>query len=216
MGKPSSKKRGRLPLLAGVALAAIVAAAAIYFLGPFGKESAHLTLLTTPSGASVSLDGEEIGPTPIVEHLLPEGSGGSLEVSLEGYETLSHQLTGEGSQQLELRLEPLAVQEPDQPATPDEPEQDSEPEPDRVLLTIGSRPAGATVSAGDEVIGTTPLQHGVERSDEEMELTFRKPGFRPTRRTVGLSEDGSVDAVLRRVVRRQEPEEDPLDIKLGR
>jgi hypothetical protein len=89
---------------------------------------------SAPSGATVSLDGEVIGETPLVFQPLSEGRH-RIELSLEGYDTVSrlvHAPLKEELPVLQMHLSPG-------------------------VLRVTSTPSGAAVVHGGQVLGNTPL-----------------------------------------------------------
>jgi hypothetical protein len=65
-----------------------------------------------------------------------------------------------------------------------------------VALKLTSQPSGATVLLGDTVLGKTPLEHRLAKSQSEVTFLFKLAGHRPERRTVTPSADAEVKATL--------------------
>ncbi len=114
------------------------------------------------------------------------------------------------------RVQP--AEHPEPPAPPQTfPVMELEAAPTSIPLT--SRPEGATVTAGGQVLGKTPLQ--VERaSDAPMELVLTLAGHEPHRLTLGPSEpipeQGLTVELKRRPPNRPKEERPALGIKTGR
>ena len=76
-----------------------------------------------------------------------------------------------------------------------------------LTIAIDSRPQGATVRRGDELLGTTPLRFELPRKDRSLELTLSRPGFRSylSRLSIDAQDPRELirlDIELRRVHRR--------------
>ena len=99
---------------------------------PRGK----LSLASNPTGASVFLNGVDIGTTPILELELEVGEYG-LEVSAEGYENWTLDIIIEANRTTEARADLIEIESG---------------------LSVTSIPSGASVYLGDDYLGTTPLE----------------------------------------------------------
>jgi hypothetical protein len=89
---------------------------------------------------------------------------------------------------------PLVVEPPK--VTPTLPTQPVKPPPAKVEVRfdVASEPAGATVSLGDAVLGTTPFSFSRERVGDaplELELSFALDGYQP-KAVVAHGKDGTV------------------------
>lgn len=122
--------RHRLTLLA-TAIGGLVLCAGL----PAAAQSSDVQIRSTPSGATVSIDGRTAGVTPLA---LPAFAPGKhlVTASLKGYRDLHKTLITEPDQQtvLDLALEPLCG-----------------------LLLLHSTPAGAEVEVNDVHRGITPV-----------------------------------------------------------
>jgi hypothetical protein len=110
---------------------------------------------SAPSGASVSLDGEVIGETPLVFLPLSEGRH-RIELSLDGYETISrlvHAPLKEELPVLQMHLSPG-------------------------VLRVTSTPSGAAVVHGGQVLGNTPLITN-ELPEGRSEIRLLNYGYEP-------------------------------------
>lgn len=94
----------------------------------------RLQISSTPSGATVSVDGEEVGTTPMEVVALMEGPR-KVRVTLEGYEpaeeTVDLKPDADATVELTLEEEPeeVVVAEPVEPPPEPEPEPDTGPSP---------------------------------------------------------------------------------------
>ncbi|MGB5443116.1 MAG: PEGA domain-containing protein, partial [Gammaproteobacteria bacterium] len=136
---------------------------------------ARVRIDSMPAGASVALDGEVLGVTPLDTELL-QGER-SLVLTLEKYKQLSLPLQVQAG--TELLLDTFVLQ----------------PADGRLLL--GSEPAGASVSVDGVFKGTTPLTLALA-ADVEHTLRLTKPGYQRFDRQLQLAaeEEQSLDARL--------------------
>ncbi len=126
------------------------------------KAMPYVTIKSSPAGASVTVDGKAVGSTP-VEQLIEKAV--SVKLTKEGYLPKTVTLNGSDlSPMISLEAKPVA------PPTP--------------TVTIGSTPAGASVSIDGKVVGTTPVEQAVKAP---ITVTVSKEGYLP--QTVTL--DGS-------------------------
>ena len=120
----------------------------------WGRDWSSLTVQTVPSGASVWIDGQFQGRTPLgIPYLLPGGR--QLLVQDPGFESVTRT----------IELSPYAEQVERFTLVPRP----------REVLTLDSNPAGATVYKGSEWLGTTPLS--VEKPEELSRLLLRREGY---------------------------------------
>lgn len=113
-----------------------------------------LSVSSQPSGASISVDGAEIGTTPISEVEVPAGTW-TLKATLALYKSIE--------QEIELQGRGIALEL----ALPFE--------PNFANIRLTSAPSGAEVLVDREPRGVTPLEIDLESG--ERELTFRKAGW---------------------------------------
>src|SRR5262249_31137540 len=132
---------------------------------------AELTIATRPPGATVSIDGEAAGATPLTTHVT--AGAHAVTVTKERYTTATQNVDAPGNLQLDLRR-PTAV------------------------LRVNSTPPGGDVIIGGERRGKTPLEvklPGFERYDVRIALA----GAKPWRKWVYLAHaNNAVTAILRR------------------
>jgi formylglycine-generating enzyme required for sulfatase activity len=125
---------------------------------------AEVQVVSQPQGASVSLDGESVGVTPLDMEIL-QGSH-TLVLSLEKYKPVTVQqdvLAGSNIQLDDFILEPA----------------DGE-------LQLSSDPAGATISVAGVFYGSTPATLALS-SGEEHRVRLSKPGYQVADRKVQLA-----------------------------
>jgi len=124
---------------------------------------ADVQIISQPEGASVSLDGESMGVTPLDMEIM-QGSH-TLVLSLEKYQpvTVQQDITAGSRVQLDdFILVPA----------------DGE-------LQLSSKPAGATISVGGVFYGSTPATLALP-SGEEHRIRLSKPGYQISDRKVQL------------------------------
>lgn len=129
---------------------------------PAAAAIGSLLVRSTPSGASVSVDGAGKGVTPLALRDLPAGTR-TITITHPGYiaETRKVQITdARPSRSLEVRLSadaPTPAPRPSTPATLGKPATPSKPAATTGTLVVESRPTGASVSVNGRDRGTTPL-----------------------------------------------------------
>lgn len=124
---------------------------------------ADVRVTTEPAGATVYVDGDRRGETPLRTEIM-QGIR-VLELALSRHKTLTlNQQVNAGEQ---LALEGIQLTPADG------------------TLSITSEPAGATVSIGGEFLGRTPLDLPVP-SGQELTLSLIKAGYVPFTKTVTL------------------------------
>ncbi len=120
----------------------------------WGRDWSSLSVQTVPPGASVWIDEEFQGRSPlIIPYLLPGKK--QLRVHSEGYQTLSRTIELAAYEQL---MQQIALT----------------PQP-RQTFTLNSDPPGATVYRGSEWLGTTPLS--IEEPEELGRFLLRREGY---------------------------------------
>jgi formylglycine-generating enzyme required for sulfatase activity len=115
---------------------------------------ATVTMSSQPEGATVKIDGETVGQTPVTTQVL-EGER-SVEISLAGFKPQRRTLQIEAEATLELPSVRL--------------------QPEDGVLVLSSEPAGATVSVDDEYRGQTPLEITVAPG-RRYEVGLSKSGY---------------------------------------
>jgi hypothetical protein len=165
-------------------------------------EAATLSITTRPAGARVSIDGAQVGRTPVEKVSLVSGKRVAVTMELEGYKPVRQDVLGQGALNLDVPLEKIETAPP--PAA-------------EVVLKLTSDPPGATVSLGETVLGTTPLEHRMPRSESEATFVFKLAGHRQEKRSVALTADAEVAARLSKPgTTLKPPPPNDLGIKTGR
>lgn len=137
---------------------------------------AFVTVSTSPPGAVVSLDGVELGPTPLPGPIAREPGPCTVEARLEGHEPAAETLplrAGERST-VSLVLAPIADAGADAPPA----------------LVVESRTAGASASVDGAAPAPVPLRLALEPGEHEVALSA--PGHASQTRRVTLPASGEV------------------------
>lgn len=141
---PSQQKTPqRTGLLVAVVVVSLLACLVILLLARGG---APVRIISEPSGASIFIDGNNVGVTPEEQRL---ASDAAVELRLGGYETAE---LGPDDAVDGLLGGPLQWAEP---------------------VLVDSKPAGAAVLRGKELLGETPLEFRGEGSSVELELRLK-------------------------------------------
>ena len=141
------------------------------------KVIAPLDITSTPSGATVYIDGTRVGTTPLRGHEVDTGQRGEKRVTVRlernGYKILTTQITlaGGKSKTWNGRLENVpAPRKPQRTIVPTAP------------LDITSTPSGATVYIDGTQVGTTPLRgHEVDtgqRGEKRVTVRLERNGYK--------------------------------------
>ena len=117
---------------------------------------ADATIDSSPQGATVTIDDEIIGMTPLSAELL-EGTR-KIDVSLQGYKPWQRRLPVTAGQDLELPR--ILLRKADG------------------ILAVASEPNAATITINGEYKGKTPLNINVT-PDQELTVRAIKPGYTP-------------------------------------
>jgi hypothetical protein len=136
---------------------------------------ARFTVQSTPSEATVYLDGTRVGTTPLEG---PIGQGyHKVRLEREGYRSQTRTFVAEAGERYRFRdtLETAIG-----------------------TITVNSLPDSATVSLGGETLGTTPLSTEVQ--EDTYVLRVRRSGYLPYEDTVSVEggDERQVNAPLRR------------------
>ncbi|HEU4732010.1 MAG TPA: serine/threonine-protein kinase [Kofleriaceae bacterium] len=131
--------------------------------GTVAEPKGTLEIDSTPTGAVVTVADHVLGPAPRSAHV---SSGVKIHVKLDlkGYQLYEDDLSVEAGKTLVVhpRLTPAPA-----------------------VLHVETTPPGATVSLGDQPIGTTPLTRPVAVA-RSVELTIAKGGYEPIRQKLEL------------------------------
>ncbi|ACY17589.1 serine/threonine-protein kinase [Haliangium ochraceum] len=115
----------------------------------------YATVVSRPEGAEVlDASGAALGTTPLEIELMPDEAGQptpqTVTLRMERYEDAELELAGERSFRETVRLEA------------------------KVFATVNSQPEGAqVVDAAGELLGTTPLEFELPRSEQPLEVTLK-------------------------------------------
>jgi TonB family protein len=163
-----------------------------------------LSVVSEPEGATVWINGEERGVTPLEPQFIDFGVH-SVRLEREGFK--SHELAAElredeSDVRLEVTMEPLTTPPP--------------PPPTRAFLVVRSTPEGAQVKLDGESIGTTPIQR-TSTSPGERTLVLELEGFEPWELGLDLraGDTETVTATLAPLAEDAPPEPEPPAVQVG-
>jgi len=139
----------------------------------------YLSVSSTPSGASIDVNGMSIGKTPVTGYELATGSK-LVTLRLSGYtpEERSVTITDGETATIDVTLSPLPVEE-------------------EGFLFVTSVPSGANVSIGGISIGTTPIDnYGLPAGSKT--VTISMSGYETATRAVTIvaGETATIDVTL--------------------
>lgn len=157
------------------------------------KDGRVLIVETVPGGATIHLDGERVGETPIeIEGLKPKKY--SVRVEIEGYERVDHEiaLTEGIGRKLTISLVKSEMRTPT-PHPPPVPTPTPVPTPapmgtpsSMCSLFINTQPAGAKIYVNGRHFGTSPKY--IELPPGEHSIVMVKEFYKPTERKVVVRE----------------------------
>lgn len=167
---------GIMPDLAEELVAPMVVTAA----PPEAPSPASIAIATQPPGATVTLDGQAAGITPLDSVAIEPDQLHTMSISLDGYQTVDTTLFAEAGQpyELDLSLERLAS-----------------------LLTILSNPSGAMLVVDGKILTATPLISSEVAPDTAHNISLTLSGYQPVDTTL-FTEAGQsyeLDISLRRL-----------------
>ena len=165
----------------------------------------RLLVRSTPSGASVSVDGTPRGETPLTLRELPLGTR-EVVVSGPGYLPESRRVAlteSRPSRSIEVRLSREASASPPGAAAPRPSTPATRPAASTGELVVESLPSGATVSVNGQPQGTTPLSLA-ELPPGEYRVTMSMQGYRDFATTVRVVAGERARAAARLTVQEQE------------
>ena len=134
---------------------------------------APVSIDSSPGGATVRVDGEEVGRTPLTVDLV-EGRR-TVELRLDGYKSSRTTLQIVASEP--LTAPPVTLQPVDG------------------LLAVTSEPAGATISVDGEYRGTAPLELELAPGSEH-EVSGSLRGYKTARQSVGIASGTTTEVLL--------------------
>ncbi len=159
-------------------------------------------VLTDPPGATVFIDGVEVGASPLTSHPIPSNKDAiRIEARLEGHAPASTvvrraRLTTDAV--VTLKLSPLPQKPPPSPQPPParrttsrrpiQPRPTARPAPaprppETIPVRVSGNPAGAHVKLNGSSVGTAPLEVRVRRNDRVV-VEVWKAGYEPFRQRV--------------------------------
>ncbi|HET9703731.1 MAG TPA: PEGA domain-containing protein [Vicinamibacterales bacterium] len=165
----------------------------------------RLLVRSTPSGASVSVDGTPRGETPLTLRELPLGTR-EVVVSEPGHLPESRRVAlteSRPSRSIEVRLSRASSASPPGTAAPRPSTPATRPAASTGELVVESLPSGATVSVNGQPQGTTPLSLA-ELPPGEYRVTMSMQGYREFATTVRVVAGERARAAARLTVQEQE------------
>jgi tetratricopeptide (TPR) repeat protein len=130
---------------------------------------ARLKVESAPAGASIRIDGVTVGNSPLQEPLVLMPGDHKLEVSLEGYETVAHQVNLVAGAQKDVLIT-LQFS--------------------KATLSILSNEAGAAIWLNGRNIGVTPLAQPLLLDAGVYRVLLQKAGFGAAEEEINLSAGG--------------------------
>ena len=123
---------------------------------PARNESPRLLISSKPEGASIAIDGAEVGSTPWAGEVKPGPH--KVAIKLEGYTPDERSLVAHANREAEVSF---ALQHLPGPAQ----------------LSVESEPTGAELSIDGNVVGTTPLDAPIPLEAGEHQIEARRKGY---------------------------------------
>ncbi len=195
--KPVREKRA-LPkqglVIGGGVLAAVVLAVLAFLLWP---GATTLSVATNPPGAVVTLDGQQLGRTPL-ESVAVKGDGGRLRVERTGYALVDTLISFAEGGPLNLRFPLVALASPSG-------------EGSVALLNVTSNPSGATVLINGERVGQTPYTHR-DSTARPLAVRIERRGYQPWSQT-GVALDPGTPTEIRADLERADAPTTPADTR---
>jgi len=142
---------------------------------------ATISVRSKPEGASLWINGKEVGTTPATVDLL--AGAHSVEIKLARHKTWHTELVVEANQPQDLSAIVLEAADG--------------------LLHLSSAPTGALVTIASSYVGKTPIDVPL-RPGERHEITVSKAGFKPTSRSVELQSGEQQDMQIRLIAKQGE------------
>lgn len=145
--------------------AALAAFAAVFLSAPAGAATAFVEFLSTPSGASVHVDGERRGTTPLQLADLTADTPHHVRIEYRDHETVDEILKFAASESVrrDYALEPV-----------------------RGILLVSTEPAGAEVFENGYSLGTTPRLLVTLDAKDPHTLVVKKAGYLDSKLSVRL------------------------------
>jgi uncharacterized caspase-like protein len=153
---------------------------------PEKPKPATLKVITSPAGATVTLDGEVLGTTPLERKVeIPANKSASLKLDLDGYETAERRVDLKVGRETKLTV--TLVRQPERPKS--------------ATLDVVTVPPGAEISIDGVVQGKSPLRFNRETTTPiSVSVRASLPGYEIAEQTATL--DPSVPASLSITLRK--------------
>ncbi len=154
--------RGLVPAL-GIAIAAMFVLISIAAWPRLfgGKKTTHVTFTTVPHGATIEIEGQNVGTASTGSVDVPDlevGRAYSVVARLDGYEPKQAVVQPHtGGNEVTLPLKALGA-----------------------MVELDSQPSGASVEVDGKVLGTTPMNVTTLPVGTTVALTFKKTGYQDT------------------------------------
>ncbi len=171
LGKPQPW-RILIPVAAGLVVLALLIGGLAFLLA--GPDEASLEIISVPEGARVSIDGSEVGTTPVVIPDVEAGRSYRVQLRHPGYETTESELVAnEGENRSVYLLNQI-----------------------RVRLRIETSPPGAQVWVDNTLRGSAPLEIPQLVAGQTVQLRSSAPGRQTVTRQITLAADDRNPQVL--------------------
>ncbi|MBI4509215.1 MAG: PEGA domain-containing protein [Deltaproteobacteria bacterium] len=143
-----------------------------------GPDKSEISVTTSPPGATIEVDGRAVGSTsqgPLTIPDLDVGKDYKVTARIDGYETSFDIIRPQKgiASSMSLTLPPKAA-----------------------VVTFESEPTGATVLAGDNELGTTPVTIDQLPARTEQPITLRRAGYSQVTRNVRIPAPGQEASVF--------------------
>ena len=161
------------------------------------RDMTKFSVTTTPSGATVYVDGTRVGTTPFDGKEIARGNH-KVKLSKDGYEdkeftctfgdkpvALSEILTEKPKPQTQSSS---TQQQQQQPAKPQQPMKEESVVPTTTEFYVTTTPSGATVHVDGKNVGTTPIK-GKEIARGSHKVKLSKEGYKDTTFTRTFGDD---------------------------
>ena len=138
---------------------------------PAANEAPRLLVFSKPEGATVQIDGEEVGSTPWSGEIKPGPH--KINLARDGYLSDERTITAQKNREAEVSM---VLQRPPGPAR----------------LMVETDPPGGEVRVDGNVAGTTPLQQEIILEPGEHQVEARMDGFLAVAQTVSVEQSQSL------------------------
>jgi TonB family protein len=164
-----------------------------------------LKVSSKPDGASVWLDREEIGATPLEQrHLAPDVY--AVRIEKDGYESLD--LVADLSGNTPEVLLDVTLRRPPRPQPVAAPK--------RAFINVVSTPSGANVLIDGKTVGDTPVER-LRAQPGSRSVVVQMEGYQPWETSVDLKAGASetIEAALEPIEAPPPPEPEPPEVEVG-